>query len=391
MNDPLRAFIDHEEAQLSGRADGPLSGLRFAVKDLFDIAGHITGCGSPDWLETHGPAQATSPVVTRLLEAGADMVGKTHTDELAYSLFGENFHYGTPVNPKAPDRVPGGSSSGSASAVAGRLVDFAVGSDTGGSVRVPASFCGVLGIRPTHGRIPLDHCWPMSPSFDTAGWFANDPEIFERVGEVLLGEPAHSGRPGGFLIADDAFGLLDPPAREAADAALEDLKRALGEPERIELAGQLETWRTAFVTLGAAQIWKLHGDWITSTRPNFGPLIKERFEATSRITPDQVEAMEDIRKQATETMGSLLSGGKVLIWPTAPGPAPFLNTPPEHVESFRFRTLRLTCPAGLARLPQVNLPLTEAEGAPLGISIISARGNDMMLLGLAKAILQSRS
>ena len=138
MNDPLGAFIDREEAQLSGRAGGPLSGLRFAVKDLFDIAGRTTGCGSPDWLETHGPAQATSPVVTRLLEAGADMVGKTHTDELAYSLFGENFHYGTPVNLKAPDRVPGGSSSGSASAVAGRLVDFAVGSDTGGSVRVPA-------------------------------------------------------------------------------------------------------------------------------------------------------------------------------------------------------------------------------------------------------------
>lgn len=387
MDDPLGAFIDRGKIQLSGLSNGPLAGLRFAVKDLFDIAGHTTGCGSPDWLKTHDPAEATSPVVTLLLEAGASMVGKTHTDELAYSLFGENFHYGTPKNPKAPNRVPGGSSSGSAAAVAGKLVDFAIGSDTGGSVRVPASFCGVLGIRPTHGRIPLDYCWPLAPSFDTAGWFASDPNIFERVGKVLLSQDVQPEEPSGFLIADDAFNLMDPGAREIVNGLIEALKRTLGNPEQVEIAGQLEDWRAAFFTLGAAQIWEIHGDWIMNTRPNFGPLMKERFEATASIMPNQVEAMQVVRHQVSRKMDSLLRGGKVLIWPTTPGPAPLLNTPPKNVEDFRFRTLSLTCPAGLAGLPQINLPLSEAEGAPLGISIIGAQGSDMMLLKLTKTIL----
>ncbi|MDP6620082.1 MAG: amidase family protein, partial [Nitrospinota bacterium] len=176
----LGAFCDWTEVHLPGKAGGPLAGLRFAVKDLYDVEGHVTGRGNPDWLATHGPAESTAPAVARLVEAGATMIGKTITDELAFSLFGENFHYGTPVNTRAPDRVPGGSSSGSASAVAGGLVDFAVGSDTGGSVRVPASFCGILGIRPTHGRISLEGCMPLAPSLDTVGWFANDPELLER-------------------------------------------------------------------------------------------------------------------------------------------------------------------------------------------------------------------
>ncbi len=389
MDDPLGAFIDTQNIQLSGMSGGPLAGLNFAVKDLFDIAGHTTGCGSPDWLKTHSVAEVTSPVVNQLLEAGANMVGKTHMDELAYSLFGENFHYGTPKNPKAPDRVPGGSSSGSAAAVAGQLVDFSIGSDTGGSVRVPASFCGVLGIRPTHGRISLDYCWPLAPSFDTAGWFANDPDVFLRVGKVLLGQDVQSEEPSGFLIADDVFGLLEPHAQETANGQIEALKRVLGDPKKIEIAEQLEDWRIAFFTLGAAQIWEIHGDWIANTCPNFGPLMKERFEATANVTPNQIETMQIVRNQVREKMDSLLGEGKVLIWPTTPGPAPRLNTPSENVETFRFRTLSLTCPAGLAGLPQINLPLSETEGAPLGISIIGARGSDMMLLKLAKTILKN--
>ena len=222
----LGAFCDWAEVHLPGKAGGPLSGLRFAVKDLYDVEGHVTGCGNPDWLATHEPAESTAPAVTRLVEAGATMIGKTITDELAFSLFGENFHYGAPVNTRAPDRVPGGSSSGSAAAVAGGLVDFAVGSDTGGSVRVPASFCGILGIRPTHGRISIEGCMPLASTFDTVGWFANDPELLERVGRVLLDEPAGSKQPGrgGVLIAEDAFDLLEPSSRDP-------VSRALGGPE----------------------------------------------------------------------------------------------------------------------------------------------------------------
>jgi amidase len=172
---------------MKGTPGGPLAGLTFGVKDIYDIAGHKSGFGSPDWLRTHDAAARTAPVVQRLLDAGADMVGKTHTDEITWSLNGENAHYGTPVNVNAPGRIPGGSSSGSAAAVAGGLCDFALGSDTGGSVRAPASFCGIYGIRPTHGRVSLEGACPLAPSFDTCGWFARSAEVLERVGRKYKG------------------------------------------------------------------------------------------------------------------------------------------------------------------------------------------------------------
>ena len=156
MDDPYGAFCPNGDVALAGAGTGPLEGLSFAVKDIYHIAGHRTGFGNPTWLNTHQPADRTASTVSRLLDAGADMVGKTLTDEMAYSLTGENAHYGTPVNPAAPDRVPGGSSNGSASAVAGGLVDFALGTDCGGSVRLPASYCGILGMRPSLGRVPVD-------------------------------------------------------------------------------------------------------------------------------------------------------------------------------------------------------------------------------------------
>ena len=163
-NDPLHAFTRHTHVALDGSGVGPLAGLTMAVKDVYEIAGHRTGNGNPVWLETHPAAEQTASSVQRLLDAGARMVGKTHTDELAYSLNGENRHYGTPTNAKAPGRIPGGSSSGSAAAVSGGLVDFALGTDCGGSVRLPSSYCGIYGIRTSHGLIPADGIIPLAAS-----------------------------------------------------------------------------------------------------------------------------------------------------------------------------------------------------------------------------------
>ena len=175
--DPFNAFVPGSAVHIKGASDGPLAGLKFAAKDIYDVAGFVTGGGNPDWARTHAPAENHAPVIQTLLDAGATLVGKTITDELTRGILGSNAHYGTPVNPRAPDRFPGGSSSGSACAVAGGLVDFALGSDTGGSVRIPASFCGIFGLRPTHGRIPLEGVMQQAPSFDTVGWFADDAEI----------------------------------------------------------------------------------------------------------------------------------------------------------------------------------------------------------------------
>ena len=194
MNDPLGVFCRYTHVTHIGSETGSLAGLSLAVKDVFHIKGYRTGAGNPDWLRTHPAVETTAPVVQRLLDAGAHIVGKTHTDELAYSLNGENVHYGTPVNPNAAGRIPGGSSSGSAAAVAGGLVDFAIGTDCGGSVRLPASYCGIFGFRPTHGRIPLDGIVPLASSFDTVGWFTRNARLLEKVGRVLLDDQI--GRPG---------------------------------------------------------------------------------------------------------------------------------------------------------------------------------------------------
>ena len=208
ITDDLNAFANLD-VHVPGAPDGPLSGMAFAAKDIFDVAGHVTGGGNPDWQRTHDPAERTAPAVQALLDAGATLVGKTHTDELTRGILGRNPHYGTPVNPAAPGRVPGGSSSGSASAVAGGVVDFALGSDTGGSVRMPSSFCGLYGLRPTHGRISLDGVLPQASSFDTVGWFARDAVTFERAGRVLLQSTATGTTPKRLIVAEDLFEVVD--------------------------------------------------------------------------------------------------------------------------------------------------------------------------------------
>ncbi len=228
MPNRLGAFVPHFQDTLRGAESGPLAGTKFAVKDIYDIAGHVTGCGNPDWLRTHKPAAKTAPVVEKLLAAGGTMIGKTVTDEIAYSLNGQNFHYGTPVNSNAPGRIPGGSSSGSASAVAGNAVDFALGSDTGGSVRVPASLCGIMGIRTSHGRIPLDGIMPLAPSFDTIGWFARDGALLNRIGAVLLDEDKVPTPFGELLVCEDGFAQANLSCAAALQPAVNAAATAVG-------------------------------------------------------------------------------------------------------------------------------------------------------------------
>src|SRR5947199_3820918 len=208
--DDIGAFVPGQRFRIEGRAGGPLSGLTFAAKDLFDVAGHPTGGGNEDWAKTHPIPARHAWAVQTLLDAGADLIGKTITDEVSLGILGENPFYGTPANPRAPGRVPGGSSSGSAAAVAAGICDTALGTDTGGSVRVPASFCGLYGIRPTHGRLDLTGMMSQAPSSDTTGWFARDAETFARVSAILLGEPIPDALPNRLIVATDAFALADP-------------------------------------------------------------------------------------------------------------------------------------------------------------------------------------
>ncbi len=382
--DDLGAFCRHTHVALPGAESGPLAGLTFGLKDIYDVAGYRTGFGNPDWLNTHAPATRTASVVTRLLAAGAHMVGKTHTEEMAFSLTGENAHYGTPINPTARDRVPGGSSSGSASAVAGGLVDFAIGSDTGGSVRAPASFCGIYGIRPTHGRIPLDGVCPLAPVFDTCGWFARDAELLARIGRELLG--GHAAPPGRLLIAQDAFAHAVPDAALALAPAVARVSALLGAPTSITLAYEgLSRWLDVFRVLQFGDIWRAHGEWVTRVHPSFGPQIAARFDAVAMTDAAEVAEMRTRRVTIQERLHTLLADNAVLLMPTVPDIAPRLRATAAATVAIRTQALGLLCVAGLGGLPQVNLPFATRDGCPLGLSLLAAPGNDEMLLQLATA------
>ena len=387
MHDPLGAFCRHTHVTRIGSETGPLAGRSLAVKDVFHVKGHRTGAGNPDWLRTHSAAETTAPAVQRLLDAGAQIVGKTHTDELAYSLNGENVHYGTPVNPNAVGRIPGGSSSGSAAAVAGSLVDFAMGADCGGSVRLPASYAGIFGFRPTHGRIPLDGIIPLASSFDTVGWFTRDARLLEKGGRVLLDAQTDARPPRQLLLSSDAFTLTGDAVTAALQPALNRISTAIGPVRPVTVSPEgLSEWMQFFRVLQGAEIWANHGAWIREVQPAFGPGIRERFEWTATIPQAAGDRAKEKREQVVTRMEALLGEDTVLCLPTAPGIAPLRNTPADELEAFRAQALSLLCIAGLARLPQVNLPLGSLDCCPIGLSLIGPCGADMLLLQLAASL-----
>jgi amidase len=371
MHDSVGAFIPDGLFEISGAEQGPLAGLTFAAKDIIDVAGRVTGCGNPDWADSHGPAERHAPVVQALLDAGARLIGKTITDELAFSINGQNAHYGTPANVNAPGRIPGGSSSGSASAVAAGLAELAIGSDTGGSVRIPASYCGLFGMRPSHGHISLEGVMPLAPGFDTLGWFAPNAVLLRRAGEVLLGGSARDApAPGGLLVAEDAFDLLAPEARAQLAPWVGRLEGRLGAAQPIALGepgGGLADWMWRFRLIQGREIWGVHGAWITERQPRFGPDIAARFEWAESI------AEEDAAEAG------------VVCLPAAPDIAPRTDAAPEEIARHRDRVLCLTSPAGLARLPQITLPLGQLSGCPLGLSLMGGPGSDLSLLAFAEA------
>jgi amidase len=372
------AFIPGPRLTIEPRASGKLNGLTFAVKDLIDIAGHVTGGGNPDWLRTHAPASRSAPVVEQLLTAGARLDGKTITDELAFSLEGVNAHYGTPLNPAGPDRIPGGSSSGSASAVAAGLADVALGTDTGGSVRVPAAFCGVFGFRPTHGAIPLTGVIPFAPSYDTVGWLARDMATLSAVGDVLLPktEPEPIRR---LVVVRDAFALADADVA----AVLRDQCGALGAVDEVALFdGDESEWLECYRVLQGAEIWRELGSWISAVRPGFGDAIGPRFADAASISAGDVARWTPLREAFSARVRGLLPDGTGLMIPTAPSIALRKDAAGDETAAFYRRALTLTSVAGHAGLPQVTWPAGRAEGCPIGLSVIAAQHHDRALLDL---------
>src|ERR1700722_13663150 len=383
VNDTYGAFVPGPRLVRSPISSGRLSGLTFAVKDVFDVAGTVTTYGNPDWASTHAPAIATAPVVTILLQAGARLVGKTKTMEIAYGLTGENIWQGTPLNPRAPDRFPGGSSCGSAAAVAGLLADFAIGSDTGGSVRIPASYCGLFGIRPTFGAVSLAGACPLAPNFDTCGWFARSASVLAGIGDVLL-PGGRQGVDGPLLRVEEAWVNAQPDVAEALRPALEKLEQLRGRAVGVRLAPEgIDSVFDHFRTTQAEEAWATLGSWVEAVKPRFGPGIGERFAAAKATDPALAAPGRAFRRLFQARVRPLLAGGAVLIYPTSPCPAPLLSASMAEQDAIRQATIGVTAIAGFCGLPEVTLPAAMVDGAPVGLSLVAGPGLDRGLLAFA--------
>jgi amidase len=394
------AFV--EEFSLPPTGEGQLSGLRFAVKDLIDVAGHRTGCGNPTWLATHPPAAVHAVCVEQLLAAGARCEGKTITDEVAFSLIGQNHFYGTPLNPAAPDRVPGGSSSGSASAVASGLVDFALGTDTGGSVRVPASNCGIWGWRPTHGLVSVAGVMPFSPSLDTVGVLARNSDVLHRAAAVLIGSSPTTNDtvaiPENVHVLTEAFALADNEVRQSLQSPLDRLQKMFGSRMRETSLGHLCddaqatdlcTWLDTYRILQGTEALSSLDAWVAEAKPEFGPATQAGFAFIRGLDRNRLGDIVSRREGYYRALRRALGPRDLVCIPTAPTIAPLKGSISyDRKGDYYQRTLSFTAIAGVGRLPQVSMPLARVGSAPIGLSLIAAHGEDSFLLSLAQEIEQ---
>jgi Asp-tRNA(Asn)/Glu-tRNA(Gln) amidotransferase A subunit family amidase len=365
---------------------GVLDGVQLAVKDLVAVAGHPVGAGNPVKLAESAPAAAHAPVLARLLSAGAAVRGIARTDELAYSLSGTNVHYGSPANPWGAGLVVGGSTSGPASAVARGLADVGLGTDTAGSIRVPASYCGLHGLRPTHGAVPLDGVLPLAPAFDTLGWLTRDADVLHWVATVLVppGAPAVTG----LVLAEDLMALADPAVTAALAPAAADLAAVTGLPlrrERLAEPEELERWFTAFRTVQGAEAWAAHGGWI-STRPGvLGPGVAQRFADGAAVSAAALDAAREVVTEGRAVLAGRIPPGTAVLAPAASSAAPPRSVPAERKAAYRAATLRLTCVAGVGGLPVAVAPAALVDGRPVGLAVLGAAGADTALTGLLAA------
>lgn len=388
--DTLNAFLDMPDVPVKSAPTGPLAGLTLGVKDIFDVEGYVSGWGNPDRFDEAKPATATASAVQKLLDAGARFIGKTQTEELAFSMIGQNVHFPHPVNPAAPDRVTGGSSSGSAAAVAGGLADIATGSDTGGSVRAPASFCDLIGLRTTHNLIPLDHTMPLAPSFDTFGWFARDAETYEKVGSVLLGTGAADFKPRliSLPVLDElVLGSAEANAYGRMKNAVADVLGAVRAAKQPPFAIDELYWATR--RLQAKEGWAAHGAWLSVPGRRVGQAIYDRYAFGKTVTEAQAAEDKVLRTAFTAALGDLLGSDGILVMPTVPCAAPRSSGTPEDMGAFRERAIRLLCWSGLSGFPQISLPLGKVDGAPFGLSLLGPAGSDMTLIRLGRRLVDT--
>ena len=358
---------------------GPLSDLTFVVKDMCEIKGFKSSCGNPDFYEKCEVASDFAPFLKNILNKGATLKGITICDEFFYSLIGENGHYGTPANLNAPGCVPGGSSSGSAAALTTNLYDFSIGSDTGGSVRVPASFCGLLGIRPTHNRINTKGVYPMAPTFDTIGWFAKDINTFKKIGFNILNQQDKSKSSfKDFVIAEDILELANPNIIHLFNNYINN---SFPEIKKIRLSKQTkDVIADNFRILQGGEIVENVIPWILKNKPKISPEINNRIEMAIKITKDEINQAVKFRENLKKEIELTLPEGLIALFPTTPFSSPKCGQSDEQLSSYRKKLMEFTSIAGMTSRPQISIPKFKDNTGPIGISLLGWRYSDEILL-----------
>lgn len=387
MNDSFDGIIDTLDITPTDR--GSLSGLTFAVKDMFDLKGRTSGFGTPDWKRTHQPATKNAASVDALLNNGAHLKYNACADELACSLDGINIHFGTPVNPQAPDRIPGGSSSGSASLVAQAAVDFAIGTDTAGSVRVPAAYCGIFGFRPSHDYISTDGVLPLGPSFDTVGVFARSSETLEQVAAVLLKsdcdytDPAKA--PSTLILPAKFESVLDRLVAPYMMAFVESLKARFETVKEQRFYEHAREVYDVFSVVRAREAWSEHGKWLETKKPHLATSIRQRIYSCREVSDELFRRASAARLQLLNEADSIVDSDSFICLPTTWSYAPLRTAGEGELQNNRDRNISITTLASCYGFPQVTIPIPAGQ-MKVGISIMGAKGSDKSLLRFVREL-----
>jgi amidase/aspartyl-tRNA(Asn)/glutamyl-tRNA(Gln) amidotransferase subunit A len=348
----------------AAEAGGPLARIPYFAKDLFDVGGVPTFAGSTFLPEVRPTRANDGAFVHAMRNAGAVLAGKTHLHEFAYGITGENPHYGDVDRPGFPGRTTGGSSSGSAALVAAGVTPLALGSDTGGSVRVPAAFCGLFGFRLVPRDSWISDAVPLAPSYDTAGWFTgNATDMRTAIAALVgLGESRRAPR-GCFLKLPD----LDPDVATAFAAAAQRFAPPAEPDVRGELLHAFERSVDTYNTIVALEAWEVHRGWVERYRERYSPAVWQRLTRAQSVTPAQVEAADlhtaTLRMQWTKYFLTY----DFLVLPASPAAA---LTKPEFTLENRRRILALTAPASIGGLPVLTVPVPLPTGLTTGLQII---------------------
>jgi amidase len=373
----LHCFVP-DSSPLPATADGPLAGVRAAVKDMIAVPGRTSSYGHPRWRATHAPAQVEAEALARLRAAGAAVVGFTKLDQLAYSLIGDVGEGEAPVNPRDPALFCGGSSSGSAAAVAGGVAELGVGTDTAGSIRVPAAACGLYSIRPTHGLVSTAGVLPLAPSLDVVGFLAREPALLDAALAAATTPPA-----GGALRRV----LLPRDPSAYADADIAAAARATGlEVEPVDV-GALVNAEVAdlFARVQGREIWREHGAWAAAELEHLAPDVQARLrrcEALSRDSAAAIRADVEARDAYRRDVVELLGADTVLALPVLPRRGPLRAWDADELGAFRAACFRLTAPSSLGGVPEVVVP----AGGGAAVGFVGPPGADRALLRLAGTV-----